>query len=95
MKLITHILALALALTSAAFAKDEKEIAFAKCPAAVQAALTREAQAAAGTVGKVEHEVKDGAELYDAKITKPDGSKLTVKLSPDGRVLERKEKKAK
>lgn len=96
MKTLTVILATTLAfLTLPVSAKEEGEVPLEKCPAPVQATLKKEAASAKGTIAKVERETKDGAEIFDAKITKPDGTKLTVKVAPDGKVIEKKEKKTK
>ena len=96
MKTFTLILAaIFTAITLPLSAKEEGEVPFDKCPAPVQTTLTKEATHVKGTIAKVERETKDGAEIFDAKITKPDGAKLTVKVAPDGKVIEKKEKKTK
>lgn len=81
--------------TKPAPAGDAVEIAFADCPAAVQRAVQREAYLVKGVIARVERERKDHTVFYEAKISRPDGAKLTVKISAAGRVLEKKEKKGK
>jgi hypothetical protein len=73
----------------------EVELPLDKCPAAVQATIQQQLARAQGKLDKVEYEKKDGVEFYDAKIVGATGTKWTVKISPDGRTLEVKEKKAK
>lgn len=93
----------ALTIASPAFAKDKDKdksgdggkrtatITLAQCPLAVQATI----QSYKGTVNELEAEQENGAISYDAKLTLPDGKRLKLLISADGKVLESKEKKAK
>jgi hypothetical protein len=56
--------------------------------AVIQENLTR----SRGSLQKLEKETKDGSEFYDAKIVDGNGKRWTLKLAPDGKVLEAKEK---
>ncbi|HZJ15217.1 MAG TPA: hypothetical protein VFD27_09220 [Chthoniobacteraceae bacterium] len=78
-----------------ASAKEETEVPFGQCPAPVQAMIKQNAQQVRGTVEKVEKEKTKDSEFYDAKIAGADGRHWSLKVLPDGKVLEWKEKKAK
>ena len=80
---------------SFALAKEETGVPFEQCPAIVQARVKEQAQRLKGTIGKVEKEKTKEMEYYDAKIAAADGKIWSVKVLPDGQVLEFKEKKEK
>jgi hypothetical protein len=80
---------------SLVLAKEETEVPFAQCPAIVQARVKDTAQQLKGTIGKIEKEKTKQMEFYDAKIASTDGKMWSVKVLPDGKVLEIKEKKEK
>jgi hypothetical protein len=73
-------------------AKDETEIPIEACPAAVQSVIQENLTRCRGTLQKLEKEKKGGAEIYDAKIVDGKGTRWTLKLAADGKVLETKEK---
>jgi hypothetical protein len=76
-------------------AKDETEVPFEQCPAPVQAKIRENAQKVQGTVEKVEREKTKSSEFYDANIAGADGRHWSLKVTPDGKVMEWKEKNAK
>ena len=76
---------------SLALAEEGQPVPLADCPPIVQATLRENAERLKGTVGPVEN--AKGTELYDARITGPDGKVWTVKVLTDGKVLEVVEKK--
>ena len=83
------------AISGSAFAKDEKEIPLESCPAPVKAVVQENITRSKGKLDKIEKESADGAEFYDAKITDGNGKRWTLKISPQGAILETKEKAAK
>lgn len=60
------------------------------CPAAVTAALAKAFPRATVTRCKAERE--DGHDQFEAKLTRADGGKLEVDVSPDGKILQTEEK---
>jgi hypothetical protein len=87
--------AAALAISATLFAKDEKEVPLESCPPAVKAVVQDNIARSKGKLDKIEKESKDGAEFYDAKITDGNGKRWTLKISPQGAILETKEKSKK
>lgn len=81
-----------LALASTVLAKDEVPVAFEQCPQPVRTAIQENMTRCRGTLEKVEKEKKDGAEVYDAKIVDGNGKRWTLKVAPDGKIVEAKEK---
>jgi hypothetical protein len=73
-------------------AKDEKDIPIEACPPAVRAVIQDNITRSRGTLQKLEIETKDKTVLYDAKIIDGNGKRWSLKLSPEGKVLEAKEK---
>lgn len=79
----------------AAHAKDEV-IEFAKCPAPVQTVIEQyKAQGKLEEIG-LDHKKKTGGpEVYEAKFALPEGKRIEVHISPEGKVLKVEDKKAK
>jgi uncharacterized membrane protein YkoI len=84
-----------IATSTSTFAKDEKEVALDSCPAAVKKVVEENLTRSRGKLEKIEKEKKDGVEFYDARIVDGNGKRWTLKMSPEGAVLEAKEKAAK
>ena len=76
------------------FAK-EKEVSLDSCPAPVKKAVEENIARSRGKLEKIEKEKKDGAEFYDARIVDANGKRWALKVSPEGAILETKEKAAK
>jgi hypothetical protein len=95
MKALRLFLVLFAATLSFVLAKEETEVPFEQCPAIVQSRVKETAQRLKGTIGKIEKEKTKEMEFYDAKIAGADGKMWSVKVLPDGKVLEIKEKKEK
>lgn len=96
MKLPSLLAAIALLATSAStFAKDEKEVSLDSCPAPVKKVVEENVARSRGKLEKIEKEKKDGVEFYDAKIVDANGKRWALKVSPEGAILEAKEKAAK
>jgi hypothetical protein len=89
---IPSVLVALLAFSSSALAKDEKEVPLESCPASVKAVVQENITRSRGKLDKIEKESADGAEFYDAKITDGNGKRWTLKISPQGAILETKEK---
>ena len=85
-------IAFLLALTSTLVAKDEQPVAIEQCPQAVRTVIQENITRCRGTLEKVEKEKKEGTEVYDAKIVAGDGKRWTLKVSPEGKIIEAKEK---
>ena len=83
----------ALLLTSLTVFAEEQEIALDKCPAAVKAVIEENIARSRGKLEKVEKETKNGQVRYDAKIVDGAGKRWSLHVSPEGKVLEAKEKK--
>ena len=70
---------------TAAFAQErEEKVTLDRVPAAVKAAIQKEA--GAGEIIEIEREMKEGKEIYEAKIM-IDGHKVEIKFAADGTVL--------
>jgi hypothetical protein len=78
--------------TSTAVFAQEQAITLDKCPAAVKAAIEENIARSRGTLEKIEKETKNGQERYDAKIIDSAGKRWALRVSPEGKVLEAKEK---
>lgn len=89
--------ALAMALGTAwapaasATGKDEQKVSLDQVPAAVKAALEKEAKG--GTIGEVTKETEKGKTFYEAQITKKNGKNMFVHVREDGKVLKRESAK--
>jgi hypothetical protein len=90
MKLLSAIGALLITATSV-FAQ-EQTVTLDQCPAPVKAAIQENITRSRGTLEKIEKETKNGVERYDAKIVDAAGKRWAVRVAPDGKVLEAKEK---
>ena len=96
MNLPNFLAAIALLATSvSSFAKDEKEVSLDSCPAPVKKVVEENIARSRGKLEKIEKEKKDGAELYDAKIVDANGKRWALKVTPEGGIIETKEKPAK
>jgi len=83
------------ALTPASRAKDEP-ITFEKCPAAVQAVIRHySTQGSLEGVTLDEKKKAGGPAVYEAKFSLRTGKRVEVHISPEGKVLQFEEKKAK
>jgi hypothetical protein len=84
-------LSLGTAWAPAAFAAgDEQKVSLDQVPAAVKAALEKEAKG--GTIGEVSKEMHKGKAVYEAEITK-DGKQRFVEVREDGKVMKRESAK--
>ena len=93
MKLPSLLAAFALLAASAsAFAKGEEDVSLDACPPPVKKVIEENIARSRGKLEKIEKEKKGGAELYDAKIVDANGKRWTLKLNPDGSIIEVKEK---
>jgi hypothetical protein len=82
----TH-LVLAFSLCGVRFAHaDDKKPA---CPAAVTSAVAKAYPD--GTVSSCKHEVEDGHEQFEVKLTRKAGGMLELDVSPDGKILQTEE----
>jgi hypothetical protein len=79
-------LALAIGLTMAAYAADDKkdEVSLTQLPEAVQKTVND--QIAGGKIDKIEKETKCGKLQYEVRFTKAD-KKMEINIAPDGKVL--------
>jgi hypothetical protein len=76
-------------------AKDEP-VDFAKCPAPVQAVIEQyKAQGKLEAIGLDHKKKAGGVPVYEAKFTLPEGKRIEVHISPEGKVLEVEDKKPK
>lgn len=67
-------------------ASQEEEITLDQAPAAVQAAILKEA--AGAKITEIEKETKDGKTVYEAEFVR-DGKEIEITIAPDGTVLGR------
>ena len=84
-----------LLLATSGFAKDVP-VRLEECPAAVQTVIRE--HSSRGTfesVARDEKKKSGGAAVYEAKFTLPDGKRVEVHISPDGKVLQVEDKKPK
>jgi hypothetical protein len=78
----------------AATAKDI-EISLEECPMPVQATVRQYgAQATFEEIAKDEKKKSGGPAVYEAKFSLPNGKRVELHISPDGKVLLTEEKKA-
>ena len=82
----------ALLVTSFTVFAQEQEITLDKCPAAVKTAIEENITRSGGKLEKIEKETKNGQERYDAKIVDAAGKRWALRVSPEGKILEAKEK---
>jgi hypothetical protein len=81
-------LIIALSLCGARYANaDDKKPA---CPTAVVSAVAKAYPD--GTVSSCKHEVEDGHEQFEVKLTRKTGGMLELDVSPDGKILQTEEK---
>ena len=85
-KVFLTALSVAMASTVASYVGEEVEIPWADVPAAVQKTVTD--NAGGGKIGKIEKETKGGKIVYEAKVQKPDGTKLEINVGEDGKLIE-------
>lgn len=74
-----------LALSGVALAGDAST-----CPAAVKAAIEKAFAKSTISTCKAEHE--DGRDQFEVKVTKADGAKAEVDVTPDGKIIQIEEK---
>jgi hypothetical protein len=91
MKIATSLAALVLS-TCGAFAQEEQVVQLEQCPPAVKAVIQENITRSRGSLEKIEKETKNGVARYDAKIIDGAGKRWALRVSPEGKVLEAKEK---
>jgi hypothetical protein len=84
-QLLTMLVASSITFITPAFAGDSTG-----CPAAVKTAIDK--AFAKSTIGKCKSEHEDGRDQFEVKLTKADGSKADVDVTPDGKILQIEEK---
>ena len=81
---------LASMLLASAARADVKKAAPTTCPDPVKASVAKGYPDAA--IASCKHEHEDGREQYEVKLTRKDGARLELDVSPDGKILQAEEK---
>jgi hypothetical protein len=84
-QLFTALITSSLAFTVPAFAGGTTA-----CPAAVKTAIDK--AFAKSTIASCKAEHEDGRDQFEVKVTKSDGTKAEVDVTPDGKILQTEEK---
>jgi hypothetical protein len=84
-RLFIAVVTASLAFTVPALAGDTTS-----CPSAVKTAIDK--AFAKSSIGSCKAEREDGHDQFEVKLTKADGTKVEVDVSPDGKILETEEK---